>query len=74
MMLARNVLLGMLATVAGAAQAEVKSSSRAGFDIENKRIVAASAAAAYAGTGRVSAWWNKGHTYSGDAGNLSLGL
>jgi uncharacterized protein YndB with AHSA1/START domain len=57
-----------------AAQAEVKSATSAGFEIENKRTVAASPAEAYAALGRIASWWSAAHTYSGSAANLSLGL
>ncbi len=64
----------LLSAAASAAQAEVKSASAAGFEIENKRIVKVAPAAAYAALGRVSAWWNPVHSYSGKAQNLTLGL
>lgn len=73
-MVPRQMLAGLLALWATAAEAEVKSSSSAGFEVENKRIVAASPIDAYAALGRISAWWSKSHTYSGDSANLSLGL
>jgi hypothetical protein len=47
------------------------SSSPIGFEIQSKRTIAAPPAAAYAAFGRVRAWWNKDHTYSGDEANLS---
>jgi hypothetical protein len=74
MMMARILLAGLLSmwAVAAEAEAEVKSSSPIGFEVQNKRIVAAPPAAAYAALGRIRAWWNKDHTYSGNAANLSL--
>ena len=72
--MARFWLAGLLSVWAVAADAEVKSSSPIGFEIENRRTVAAPPAAAYAALGRIRAWWNKDHTYSRDAANLSLGL
>jgi uncharacterized protein YndB with AHSA1/START domain len=74
MMMARHVLAGLLLMSAGAAEAEVKSSSPIGFEVQNTRTVAAPPATAYAALGRINAWWNKDHTYSGDAANLSLVL
>jgi uncharacterized protein YndB with AHSA1/START domain len=56
------------------ASAEVKSVSPTHFESENKAVVAADPAATYAALGRIGEWWNKGHTYSGDASNLSLDL
>ena len=67
-------LAGLLSIWAVAAEAEVKSSSPIGFEVQNKRTVASPPAAAYAALGRIRSWWSKDHTYSGDAANLSLGL
>ena len=72
--MARTLLAGLLSMWAVAAEAEVTSSSTIGFEIQNRRTVAASSSAAYAALGRIRAWWKKDHTYSGDAANLSLGL
>lgn len=52
--------------------AEVKSSSPAGFEVQNKVMVSASSTDAYAALARVGEWWNPEHTYSGKAANLSL--
>ena len=74
-MIARNLLIGLLAAASsGTAYAEVKSSTPAGFESVNRRIVAVTPSTAYRAVGRVGAWWNKDHTYSGDSRNLSLGL
>ncbi|HEY0626198.1 MAG TPA: SRPBCC family protein [Allosphingosinicella sp.] len=56
------------------AAAEVKSSSLTHFEVESSATVAATPAEAYAMLGRIGEWWNKDHTYSGDAANLSLEL
>jgi uncharacterized protein YndB with AHSA1/START domain len=52
--------------------AEVKSSSAAGFEVQTKVTVAASAADAYVALSNVGGWWNPEHTYSGKGENLSL--
>lgn len=57
-----------------AAQAEVRSSTAGGFEIENKAVVAAPPADVYTALGRIGEWWNPSHTYSGKAQNLSLEL
>lgn len=69
--------LGLLALLGGcgtAAPAEVKSSSAAGFEIENRLTVRASPEQVFAALGRVGSWWNGQHTYSGKAENLILRL
>jgi hypothetical protein len=45
-----------------------------GFALENKRTVRSPPRETFAALGRVSEWWNKSHTYSGDSRNLTLGL
>lgn len=59
---------------AGAAQAEVKSSGPNGFAIENKAVVAARPAEVFDLLARPSAWWNPAHSYTGNAGNMTLDL
>ena len=54
--------------------AEVKSAEAGGFEVEAKAVVAATPAEAYAMLGRIGEWWNKEHTYSGNAANMSLSL
>jgi uncharacterized protein YndB with AHSA1/START domain len=54
--------------------AEVKSATAAGFEIENKAVVAATPSETYAMLGRPGLWWSSAHTYSGDAANMSLKL
>lgn len=69
----RPAVLALLALPC-AAQAEVKSSTPAGFEVESKAVVAAPPAEVYARLGRIGEWWNSEHTYSGKAANMSLGL
>ena len=56
------------------AQAEVKSSSATGFEVERRAVVPATPAQVYAQIGRVGEWWDLAHSYSGKAGNLKLEL
>ena len=63
-----------LAGFAGAAAAEVKSSSAAGFEVESKAIIAGAPTEVYDRLGRIGDWWNSAHTYSGKAANMSLDL
>jgi hypothetical protein len=63
-----------LATAAGPAAAEVKSSSATHLDLESRIVVAADPARAYAALGRIGFWWNGAHSYSGDSSNLRIEL
>lgn len=64
----------MPASLGSGAQAEVKSSTASGFELENTLVVAAPPAQVYAAIGRIGGWWSASHTYSGKAENLSLDL
>ena len=66
------VLLALLASAP--AQAEIKSSTPAGFEVERKTFVLATPEAVYAQIGRIGEWWNPAHSYSGKAANLRLDL
>jgi len=46
--------------------------SAAGFEIKVRREIAASPATVYQTIGQIGTWWNSAHTWSGNAGNLSL--
>lgn len=62
------VLLG-----AGRAPAAVVDSTRAGFLVRSEAVVHAAPDSVYrALTGRIGAWWDPEHTFSGEARNLSL--
>jgi uncharacterized protein YndB with AHSA1/START domain len=63
-----------LAFIAAPASAEVKSSSASHFDIDSRIVVPTNPAQTYEALGRIGAWWNGAHTYSGDAANLRLDL
>ena len=60
--------------VATPLQAEVKSASAVGFETNNVAMIAAPPEHVYAMLGEPARWWNKNHTYSGDATNLSQQL
>lgn len=59
---------------AGAALAEVKSTSPANVRLESKVTIAAPPETVYAALGDIGGWWDSEHTYSGDAGNMTLEL
>jgi hypothetical protein len=56
----------------GPGQAEVTSRSEQGFAIQHSAQVAAGAEQTWRELVRPAAWWNKAHTWSGDAANLTL--
>jgi uncharacterized protein YndB with AHSA1/START domain len=57
----------------GRGGAAVVDSSRAGFLVRNEAVVHAPPDSVYRTlTGRIGAWWDPEHTFSGDARNLSL--
>jgi len=68
-----TLLLVALALTASSATADVLESVPAGFTVRVSAPMAAPPARIYrALTEAISAWWDKAHTYSGDAMNLSL--
>jgi uncharacterized protein YndB with AHSA1/START domain len=71
----RFLAAAVAAGVPFAAQAaEVVQVSPTGFTLRHEVQVNASVQQAYKALGRVDRWWNKSHTYSGNARNLSLEL
>ncbi len=54
------------------AQAEVRESVAHGFSIEHERTVAATPDQLFAALSRPDLWWDSGHSWSGDAANLSF--
>ncbi len=64
-------VVAILAT-ASAATAEVKSSNDAGFEVSHSVTVPASTAAAYDAIVHPARWWNKDHSWSGDAANMTI--
>lgn len=70
-----SCLAALAATMlTSAAAAEVKSVSPGHFEVESKAVVAAPPAETYEMLGRIGSWWNKAHSYSGDAANMTLEL
>jgi uncharacterized protein YndB with AHSA1/START domain len=68
------VLLGAAMVSAAAARAETSGVSPAGFVVHVHRDVSAAPHKVYETIARIGKWWNSAHTWSGDAGNLSLDL
>jgi hypothetical protein len=65
------VVLALLGT--GRARATVVDSTQAGFLVRSEAVVHAAPDSVYrALTGRIGAWWDPEHTFSGDSRNLSL--
>src|ERR1700732_598369 len=60
--------------LAGPAPAEVKSVSQNGFEVAPTAMLAAPPDRVYAALGEVGRWWSPSHTFSRDAGNLSMEL
>jgi uncharacterized protein YndB with AHSA1/START domain len=58
--------------LAAPARAEVVQKSEAGFVSRNTVEVAATPEAVWSALVQPKEWWNKAHTYSGDAANLSI--
>ena len=56
------------------AAAEVVSSGEHGFELSYSLVVSAEPAGAVSAFAQPARWWNKDHTYSGSAANLSLEL
>jgi hypothetical protein len=69
-----TVAIAATALLAGAAHAEVTDKSAAGFEIAQKATIAAPAAKVYAALLTPGVWWNKDHSWSGNAANLSIDL
>jgi uncharacterized protein YndB with AHSA1/START domain len=64
----------LVLAVAGPASAEVKSVTANGFEVATTGTIAAPADRVYAALGEVGRWWDPSHTFSHDAGNLSIEL
>jgi uncharacterized protein YndB with AHSA1/START domain len=72
----RNLLIPaiLIALLAAPARAEVLSADPHGFEIRHSVQTTIPQAQAYEAFAQVAQWWNKEHSYSGDAANLSLSL
>jgi hypothetical protein len=70
----RFLLAAVIGLVATSAQAAVTARADTEFTTSYREVVTGTSAQVYAAIGRVGVWWNPAHTYSGDAGNLTLSL
>jgi hypothetical protein len=70
----RALILATSILVATPASAEVLSSNEHGFEIQHSVNLVVPQAEAFASFGEVGRWWNKEHTYSGDAARMTLQL
>ena len=70
----RLAVFAVAALFAAPASAEVVSAAAGGFTVRNTVEVAAPPERVYAALGQVGRWWEKDHTWSGDAANLTLSL
>lgn len=68
------VVIGPLLLGAADARAEVVSSAPNGFEVRAVRVVKAQPDKVWDAIGRVGAWWDPAHSFSGKAENLSLSL
>ena len=64
----------MAASIAPPALAEVTDRSPEGFELVETATIAAAPAKVWAALVEPARWWDSGHTYSGDAKNLSIDL
>jgi uncharacterized protein YndB with AHSA1/START domain len=62
----------LTASVCGPAAADVVDSSAGGFTLKTTVQVATPPERTYRGLLDIGSWWSSGHTYSGDARNLSI--
>src|SRR5687767_3432302 len=66
------VLLACVLLVAANATAEVVDRSASGFTLRMTVAVAATPQRIYQDLLNIGSWWDKAHTYSGDARNMTL--
>ena len=70
----RALILAAFVLTATPATAGVVGASENGFEVQNSVNLVVSQQDAYAAFGQVGQWWNKDHTYSGDAQRMSIQL
>jgi hypothetical protein len=70
----RLVLFALPLALAAPASAEVISAGPNGFEVQEVVNLVVPQPSAYAAFGQIGRWWNKEHTYSGDAARMSLQL
>ncbi|MBB5687645.1 SRPBCC family protein [Sphingobium boeckii] len=66
----KQIIAAIMLLAATPAAAEVKSATDAGFDIAHEAVIAAPPEDVYAALRAPGRWWNKDHSWSGDAQNL----
>jgi len=69
---AGSLALGLLAFASTAASADVVKSSQEGFVVRETAVVKAGRETVWAALVEPGRWWNKDHSWSGDAKNLTL--
>jgi uncharacterized protein YndB with AHSA1/START domain len=69
---AAALVLTAATALAPEARAEVVDAQPNGFQVKRTAVLNASAEKVYAALSQPSQWWNKDHTWSGSAANLSL--
>lgn len=71
-------IVAVLATaaclIAMPAQAEVTQQSADGFSLRFQSTMGRSSADIWAALGEIGQWWEGGHSYSGDASNMTIAL
>jgi uncharacterized protein YndB with AHSA1/START domain len=73
-MMRAATLAAAVCVCAAPAWGEVVDAQPGGFTVRQSVLITASPARVWAALGRVGAWWDSAHTYSGDARNLTLQL
>lgn len=66
------LITAAVALAATAARAEVVDAQANGFEVRRTAVLNAPVDKVYAALAQPSQWWNKDHTWSGSAANLSL--
>lgn len=66
--------IGLAVVAAAPAAAEVRSNAPDGFVLEQVVVIDAPPERVWTRLGEIQRWWNGGHSYSGEAENLSLDL
>lgn len=68
----RQIMFAAALVAAAPATAELRSASPQGFESVHVATIAAPPARVFEALGLPALWWNKDHTYSGDAANLRI--
>ena len=66
------LLIGAAALMSAPAAAEVVDRSASGFTLRSTTQIAAAPDIVFRALVDVGSWWNKAHTYTGDAANMSI--